>query len=273
MSVYGYKYGRVPEALLYSDASDRACRLHALLTRWADTRTEQPTRQQLAGQLRCSVDSLDRALKELETRGLLHIVRRCAEGTKVHIASDYILEGVAAEMRPSGPAETPEPAGDGGRKGAARGYRKGAATNKERDRSKKEQKNLPTPPATAPETEKAASTQTLLKEHLDALGHDLTTKGRLAATIKGCLGQGGTPQEVRAALSRMRERNVTQPSALPGFIDQVRGEKNGHGIGYRNGQPERRGPTIPEADLSQLPPTDPDKLAAWYDRQLEGIPT
>jgi hypothetical protein len=140
VSVHGYRYGRVPEALLYSDASDRACRLHALLTRWADTRPgENPTRDELAGLLRCSVDSVDRASKELVAAGFLRIVPQFSEDGRTQIANDYLLEGGRSGAAPV-TSENAKTAGEGGRTGAAGGGRTGAAAIEERDRSKREQK-------------------------------------------------------------------------------------------------------------------------------------
>jgi hypothetical protein len=139
VSVYGYTFGRVPDGLLFSDASDRACRLFAVLTRWADQRAgEHPTRKELATDLRCSVDSIDRARDELVYGGWLKIEPRFVDGTAIRDANDWLLQdgpegrtGAAWGSRNHAATTTSanaEPAGEGGRSPAARGGRTGAAT-------------------------------------------------------------------------------------------------------------------------------------------------
>ena len=62
--VFGYTFGRVPTWLLDAAVSDPAVGLFALLTRYADReRRGFPGRRALAERLRCSVDSVDRALR------------------------------------------------------------------------------------------------------------------------------------------------------------------------------------------------------------------
>lgn len=143
-AVITYRYGRVPESLLYSDASDRACRLHALLTRWGDTSPEAPpTREQLSRQLRCSVDTADRALKELEHLGFLYVERdRYDHETGGQLPNRYTLEGAAGVRPPQGtgaappsPAETREPAGQTPAATVPGGVGTGADPIEERDRT------------------------------------------------------------------------------------------------------------------------------------------
>jgi len=165
VSVFGYKYGRVPEELLYSSASDRACRLHAVLTRRSDTKPdEHPTRRELAALLHCSVDSVDRALKELEATGYLKIIPRYAEG--VRIASDYVVDG--GSRTDAGGSRTDaatitsangEPAGDGGRTGAVGGGRTGAAVIRKEIEVREEQKKKTPAAPSAPEAKKTRKVQ------------------------------------------------------------------------------------------------------------------
>jgi hypothetical protein len=77
----------IPAALLdrpTSGVSDRAVRLWGLLDRYADTeRNAWPSRRTLAATLGCSPDSLDRAIRDLEQSGWLHVERRVGrEGSR-----------------------------------------------------------------------------------------------------------------------------------------------------------------------------------------------
>lgn len=59
-------FALVPEWVLDDDISDRALRLYCVLARYADRQgVSWPSRRTLASRLRCSVDSVDRAVKEL----------------------------------------------------------------------------------------------------------------------------------------------------------------------------------------------------------------
>lgn len=255
MSVIAYRFGRVPEELLYSDASDRACRLHAVLTRWSDIKPGvHPSREELADLLRCSVDSLDRAIKDLEDRGFLKVVRRFATGNKAQLPNDYVLEGGAARVRRGEGRKAAatvtsgngEPAGQGGRTGAQGGGRKAAAPNKEKVVNQKEE--LPPPPATEPQTEKVTA-QTLMREHIDALGFTPATTGQTSAVLKRLLDRQHIPPDtVRSALALMRQKGLTSPSVIASLVDEVQqGQHNGH----RNGNGHH-----------------PDAAAAERERQL-----
>jgi hypothetical protein len=91
MSVYGYTFGRVPDALLFS-GTDRACRLYAILTRWADLRPhDHPTRGELAGLLGCSVDTVDRTKEELVDGTFLEVKPQYIGATKLRDANDWHL--------------------------------------------------------------------------------------------------------------------------------------------------------------------------------------
>lgn len=62
----------VPEWVLDAEISDRAVRLYGLLGRYADANGESfASRRKLAERLRCSVDSVDRAMAELRAVGAL----------------------------------------------------------------------------------------------------------------------------------------------------------------------------------------------------------
>lgn len=73
--------------------SDRAIRLFALLTRYADRDGRGfPGRRALAERLRCSVDSIDRALRELVDAGAVRVEERWdVVGDGGRLTNDYHL--------------------------------------------------------------------------------------------------------------------------------------------------------------------------------------
>jgi hypothetical protein len=81
-----YRFAMVPDALLVDGVSDRAVRLWALLARAARANAS-PTRAVLAEKLGCSVESIDRAVKELEARRWLQRVQR-----GLNRANEYVLD-------------------------------------------------------------------------------------------------------------------------------------------------------------------------------------
>lgn len=81
----------VPEWVLDAEVSDRAVRLYGVLGRYADTDgSAHPSRKVLAGRLRCSVDSIDRATKELEAIGALRVVPRY-DDVGDRTSNEYVL--------------------------------------------------------------------------------------------------------------------------------------------------------------------------------------
>lgn len=80
----------VPEWLLDADVSDRAVRVFGVLSRYADRRgTAHPSRTTLATRCRCSTDSIDRALKELEECGAVKVNRRIENGS--YSTNEYVV--------------------------------------------------------------------------------------------------------------------------------------------------------------------------------------
>ena len=67
------RFAIIDEWLLDLDISDRAVRLYAVLARYADSETRKayPSRDTLAGRLRCSTKSVDRAAQELVESGAM----------------------------------------------------------------------------------------------------------------------------------------------------------------------------------------------------------
>lgn len=87
-------YTLVPEWLLDAEVSDRAKVLYALLGRYADDDGRAfPARRTLAKRLRCSVDSIDRATRELTDAGFLLVEPRyeATEEARRQTSNDYVL--------------------------------------------------------------------------------------------------------------------------------------------------------------------------------------
>jgi DNA-binding transcriptional MocR family regulator len=67
----------VPEWVLDLDVSDAALRLYARLLRYGGTSgTRMPSRRLLAQRMCRSVDSVDRAMRDLQTAGLIRVEHR-----------------------------------------------------------------------------------------------------------------------------------------------------------------------------------------------------
>lgn len=128
----------VPTWVILSSISDRAVRLYAVLRRYADRDGAcWPSRSRLAGDMRCSVDSIDRALAELVGICALTIThRRDASGAPT--SSLYTVR--------STPVYRPVDNSGGSRTGAARGSRTAAAGVAAPVRHELEPLNQKTPP-------------------------------------------------------------------------------------------------------------------------------
>jgi DNA-binding transcriptional MocR family regulator len=71
------RFAIVPEWVLDLDIPDAALRLYALLLRYGGTSgARMPSRRLLAERMRRSVDSVDRAMRDLATAGLVRVERR-----------------------------------------------------------------------------------------------------------------------------------------------------------------------------------------------------
>ena len=89
----------MPEWVLDLEISDAAFRLYAVLARYGNSSgVRMPGRALLARRLRKSVDTVDRALRELTGAGVLEVERRC-DGSR-NLTNRYHLRTV-------------DPAGDG----------------------------------------------------------------------------------------------------------------------------------------------------------------
>lgn len=114
----------VPEWMIDADVSDRAFRLYSILSRYADGDGFcWPSRRTLADRLRCSVDTLDRTVRELVDGGMLTVAARVDDAGD-RASNGYTIHRVApAPMQGGGRT----PAATGGRTDAATGGRTGAA--------------------------------------------------------------------------------------------------------------------------------------------------
>lgn len=135
----GPKFAMTPEWILDADVCDRATRLWAVLHRYADQNTAKarPSRGLLAHRLHCSMDSIDRAVKELVAIGAMSVHRRPTGKGWRHLPSIYTLHferkkdgRTDAATNGRDGAATSESAGDEhGRDGAAMDSRDAAAMN------------------------------------------------------------------------------------------------------------------------------------------------
>jgi hypothetical protein len=76
----GYRYAVIPEWILDGEINDRAVRLFCILSRYVGANDSAwPSRTTMAKRLNCSVDSLDRALKDLIDIGAVKVERRHRE--------------------------------------------------------------------------------------------------------------------------------------------------------------------------------------------------
>lgn len=103
--VIGYRYAVVPEWVLDAEISDRAVRVFSILSRYVGANDSAwPSRTTMAGRINCSVDSLDRALKELVDIGAINIERRQREDGSYSSSRYYVWPHlgpqVAAQVPP-----------------------------------------------------------------------------------------------------------------------------------------------------------------------------
>jgi hypothetical protein len=134
------RFAVVPEWIVLADVGANAVRLYALLARHADIDGEARVyRKTLAERMRCSLDTIDRALRELVAIGALEIRERYSpKNPRQRAASDYVLHTVRGGGRTD--------AARGGRTDAARGGRTDAAVVNE---SPSERESVPSEPPSA----------------------------------------------------------------------------------------------------------------------------
>ena len=96
------RFSIIPEWVLYSDISDRALRVYAVLARYADNDTLQafPGRSLIAERVGCSVKSVDRALDELIGLGAIEKKHRVKDGVYQSSLFTVIRVGVGTGVTP-----------------------------------------------------------------------------------------------------------------------------------------------------------------------------
>jgi len=94
------RFSIIPEWVLYSDISDRALRVYAILARYADNETLQafPSRSTLAEKAKCGVKSVDRAVDELVKIGAVEKKHRVKDGVYQSSLFTVIRVGVASRV-------------------------------------------------------------------------------------------------------------------------------------------------------------------------------
>tara|TARA_Y100001963_G_scaffold147955_1_gene225011 strand:- start:479 stop:913 length:435 start_codon:yes stop_codon:yes gene_type:complete len=93
-------FATVPEWILFGELSDRAVRLFAVLQRHDGEQGAFPSRKRLATILACSLDSVDRAVKELEQQNIVIRHSRFNESGGRRSNLYELRLGLAAPMRP-----------------------------------------------------------------------------------------------------------------------------------------------------------------------------
>lgn len=111
----------IPEWVLFGGFSPRAIQLYCVLGRFADAYGgAHPSRKEIAERMDCSLDTVDRAVKELLDGGAIMVA------TRLNNVSEYTViramphqQVVAAELRPAAPVRS-----EGSRTDAARNENK-----------------------------------------------------------------------------------------------------------------------------------------------------
>ncbi len=178
------RFAIIPEWVLDLDVSDAALRLYALLLRYGGTSgTRMPSRRLLAERMRRSVDSVDRAMRDLETAGLVRVERRRRGRenltNRYHVRTTNPTEKqrptAAHDHRPATTDEPPDEAEGGSRRSAA--TRTTAATGTPAARgtaaarvaadlrpNRKQETQNPPPPTPPPRPPRRARTRTAEEE-------------------------------------------------------------------------------------------------------------
>jgi DNA-binding transcriptional MocR family regulator len=133
------RFAIVPEWVLDLDIPDAALRLHALLLRYGGTSgARMPSRRLLAERMRRSGDSVDRAMRDLETAGLVRVEHR--RRGRENLTNRYHVRATGpAERWPPNTSGRPTRARPSNRRACGRGHgcgqggRRSAAQPKARD--------------------------------------------------------------------------------------------------------------------------------------------
>ena len=109
------RFAIIPHWVIYSNISDAALRLYAVMAKYADNATGKawPSRGTLANDIRKSEKTVDRAIKELVEAGALKVSRRYDPETREYKSNMYTLitamptVGVASPVSPPTPTNVP----------------------------------------------------------------------------------------------------------------------------------------------------------------------
>jgi len=212
------RFAVVPEWMLDSAVSDTAFRLYAILARYGNTSgVRMPGRALLARRLHRTVDTVDRALKELTAAGILTIEHRTQAGrtltNRYHLRT-HDPDGACEQGRTAAApahATTQAAAADvaaGGRTGAAPPSRSNAAPRAAPLRPDPEVPTDTPPPPTTPD--EAASTAGLAPAGAEAaLAARKPVVGPQAELLVACR---ITDLDAFAATVQRLRRDVGQPS-------------------------------------------------------------
>lgn len=103
----------IPESVLYADISSHAVRVYAVLRRYADKQgSAHPSRKTIAEHAHVSIDTVKRAVSELEEHGFLMREERFSEGRRTSNSYHLVLHPRRGTDAP-GVRSTPAP-GEGG---------------------------------------------------------------------------------------------------------------------------------------------------------------
>ncbi len=285
------RFSIVPEWVLDADVSDAAVRLYAVLLRFGATSGQRmPSRRTLADRLRKkSVDSVDRALKELVAIGAVEVTRRSRDG--LNLTNRYLVRSTRpGRQRPaprSGgggrtdaatpgaggpPAVSPTtggtPVGEcrrvgGGRRSAARGGRTGAARVAATVRPDRESSTENSPPPPGPSSTDSTG-------RVSRAGREAGGRGRSQRTARPGAGHArpGRPRGRRGTLRPASGRPRPTGRSVDGGPARRRAGRGGPGrrLAGRGGGPgaagSRRRPGDPQPGPVVLPGAVVGRLGA-----------
>lgn len=207
------RFAIVPEWVLYADISAQAVRLYAVLARYADqSNRANPSRRAIAERMRCSRDTVDRALRELQTIGAVRVVPQVSEhGDRT--SNLYVLA-----VRPPSRTDAPTPpqeCGNGGRTDAATGGRTDAAVNDnhiEREPHEREIYTLAAP--SAPRSRPRDLLFEAVVEVCYGTDHQAITRterSRVNRALRELREIGATPEDVYARAAEYQARSPDYP--------------------------------------------------------------
>lgn len=251
------RFAIVPEWVLFADISAQAIRLYAVLARYADqSNRANPSRRAIAERMRCSRDTVDRALRELQTIGAVQVVPQISEhGDRT--SNLYVLA-----VRPPSRTDAPTPpqeCGDGGRTDAATGGRTDAAVNDNHIEREPHEREIYT--LAAPSVPRSRPRDPLFEAVVEVcygVPHDQLTdteRGRANRAVAELRKISATPEDVFSRAVEYRARSPDYP-LMPQTLTKLwndlaipRGGSRNH---HRPRTPNGRARTDPNAGLREF---------------------